>query len=144
MNYLGQLPPRDTQGPPEVTTTMNEVVSVRGGISSFDLSEVSGSANCVLKVATGASGAGEASHVYALGGHPYLLPTFRALRWSARRIRTKHVDRSVRIEPESIIFVSGFPGDVSTFSVLILQGLTVFSASKALHEFVWSHLQHLA
>lgn len=75
INYLGYLPPGDTQGPSETTTTMNEWVSVRGGISSIDLTKVSGSGTCVLKVATGASGAGMLTHTYAEGAHSYPMPT---------------------------------------------------------------------
>jgi len=69
-NYLGHLPPMDTQGQPETVTTVNEWLPVRGGISSLDVA-----GNCIVRVATGAAGAGEHAHRYAQGGHAYPMPT---------------------------------------------------------------------
>ena len=75
VDSLGNLPPLDTGGALVTTSTMDEWVAMRDGISSLAVSRLTGSGTCVLTVATGADGAGALSHTYSEGGHPDPMPT---------------------------------------------------------------------
>jgi len=74
---VGHLPSTNlgTQGALVVTSTMNEWVNTRGGISSLIVTKLTGSGHCALTVATGALGASASSHIYGEGEHHYPMPT---------------------------------------------------------------------